>query len=148
MSYDPNFRGDIRQLQRRIQGMLQRGTVKSVDDAMKLQILDLDLHHGFAPTKIEHAQPYGFHFHPLPGAEVLVGALGGNQDHLAVLGTFDRRHRPKNLAPGDVQVYREGGATLTMKAGGVIEIKTGSSVIDMKPDEIVIRSSNVKFEKA
>lgn len=148
MSYDPNFRADVRQLQRRIQGLLQRGVVKTVDDALKMQTLDVELHHGFAPTKLEHWQPYGFHFHPQPDSEVLVGALGGNQDHLMVLGTADRRERPKNLQPGDVQMYRKGGATLTMKDGGVIEIKTGSSKIVMSPGGIEIHAAKVEHIKA
>lgn len=146
--YDPNFRGDVRALQRRIQGMLQRGTVKTVDDALMLQTLDVEMHHGFSPTKVEHWQPYGFHFHPQAGSEVLVGALGGNQDHLMVLGTANRQHRPKNLAPGDVQIYREGGATMTMKAGGEIEIKTGSSKIVMKPGGIEFHAAKIDHIQA
>lgn len=105
-----NFtRFDERQLQRRVQGMIQRGVITNVDDAMMMQILDLDVHKGYAPTKVEHWHPYGISYHPMKGSEVLALSLGGHQDHMIILPAADRRFRLKNLAPGEFAIHDDQG---------------------------------------
>lgn len=95
-------RADPDDLQARVQSMIQRGTVRSVDDALKMQALDLELMHGHRPTRVEHWHGYGFSYHPHPGSEVLTVALGGNPDHVVVIAAADRRYRISGLQAGEV----------------------------------------------
>ena len=118
---NPNYtRIDERMLQRRVQAMIQRGTVSSVDDAMKMQLLGLDMHAGFAPTNVEHWHPYGTTHVPQAGAEVIALALGGNQDHLVVIATADRRYRLKGLAAGEVAFHDDQEQKVHFQRGGLL----------------------------
>jgi phage baseplate assembly protein V len=137
---NPNLtRHDVRQLQRRVQAMIQRGTVKTVDDALKMQLLDLDMHAGFAPTKVEHWHPYGFTMVPHAGAEVLASALGGNQDHMVIFGTADRRYRLIGLAGGEVAVHDDQGQKVHFKRDGI-------HVLSTKP--VTIEAPNIHLKGA
>ncbi|WP_426315502.1 phage baseplate assembly protein domain-containing protein [Methylobacterium fujisawaense] len=117
---------------------IARGTLVSVDDSTKLQEHTVRAWFGDQFTNVEHWHPYGFSSVPLKPsdqqqgqAEVLVAAVGGNPDHPVVIATADRRHRPKNLKPGEsshhddqkqhVHLTREGvnatGKKMTITAG-------------------------------
>ena len=87
---------------------IARGTLVAVDDSTKLQEHTVRAWFGDLYTNVEHWHPYGFSSVPLKPtdqqqgqAEVLVAAVGGNPDHPVVIATADRRHRPKNLKPGE-----------------------------------------------
>lgn len=117
---------------------IARGTLVSVDDSTKLQEHTVRAWFGDQFSNVEHWHPYGFSSVPLKPtdqqqcqAEVLVAAVGGNPDHPVVIATADRRHRPKNLKPGEsshhddqkqhVHLAREGvnatGKKMTLTAG-------------------------------
>ena len=117
---------------------IARGTLVSVDDSTKLQEHTVRAWFGDQFTNVEHWHPYGFSSVPLKPtdqdqgqAEVLVAAVGGNPDHPVVIATADRRHRPKNMKPGEsahhddqkqhVHLTRDGinttGKKLTLTAG-------------------------------
>ena len=106
--WDHYSRHDEQMLYERVSAMIQRGTVRGVDDARMMQIMDLQLKNGFKPSKIEHWHDYGFSMHPKAGAEVMTMALGGSQDHLIVIGTADRRYRLK-VAEGEVALHDDQG---------------------------------------
>jgi len=128
MSYT---RTDVDALQSRVRTMLQRGTVKSVDDAMMMQILDLDMKRGHAPTRVEHWHPYGISMHPQTGSEVIVAALGGNQDHMIVLGTADRRYRLK-VAAGEMAIHDDQGQKVHLMRDAVF-VETSKKVVAKAP---------------
>ncbi len=140
-----NFaRVDVRMLQRRVQAMIQRGTVSSVDDAMKMQLLGLDMHAGFAPTKVEHWHPYGMTHVPHAGAEVISLALGGNQDHQVIIATADRRYRLVGLAGGEVAFHDDQGQKVHFKRGELlvesskpVTIKSEGSVTITAPTVVI-----------
>lgn len=113
-------RADVRMLQRRVQNMISRGVVANVDDALKMQLLGVELEDGFKATKVEHVHPYGISYHPHAGAEVIAFALGGNRDHLMILPSADRRHRLNNLAPGEMAVHDDQGQKVHFTRGGLV----------------------------
>lgn len=133
MSYS---RADVDDIKSRVQTMLQRGTVRSVDDAMMMQLLDLDMKSGHRPTKIEHWHPYGITHHPHPGSEVLTAALGGNQDHLVVIATADRRYRLKGLAAGELAIADDQGQRVHFKRNSVW-VETDKKVVAKAPQVLI-----------
>lgn len=122
-------------LARRVQNLIVRGTVLRIDDARKMQELTLELEDGHEPSEVEQWHPYGVSYHPHPGAEVLAVAVGGNRDHLAVVGTADRRHRMKDMAAGEFAIHDDQKQALHFKRGKtaltspkLIEIASGNIV--------------------
>ncbi len=101
-----------------------RGTVVTADDKPKMQELTVRARFGEQWTHIEHWHPYGVSYVPLPPdekgeAEVLVAYLGGSPDHPIVIGVADRRHRPKNLKPGDIAHHDHRGQMTVFTKDGV-----------------------------
>ncbi len=116
----------------------RRGTQVAVHHTTKMQEVTVRARFGRMLTNVEHWHPYGFTSVPLKPddqeqrqAEVLISYLGGSLDHPVVIGIGDRRHRPKNLKPGEsshhddqkqhVHLTREGvnatGKKMTITAG-------------------------------
>ena len=91
-----------------------RGTMVKADDSKKMQELTVSLFEDEKKQSVEHWQPFGYTFVPLQPkdkkhAEVLVAFLGGNGSHPVVIATADRRHRPKNLKPGESARFDDQG---------------------------------------
>lgn len=124
MSWD---RGSVDDLQRRLQAILARGTVKSVEDALLMQYLDIEMQDGHVPTRVEQWHHYGMTFNPHPGSEVLVASLGGNPDHMIVVANADRRYRMKSLAAGELAIHDDQGQYVHFKRGG-IHINSGHGI--------------------
>jgi phage gp45-like len=113
---------------------VSRATLVQSDDSTKLQEVTVRARFGELFTNVEHWLPYGFSSVPLKPddnaqAEVLLTFLGG--DMPVAIGIADRRHRPKNMKPGEsahhddqkqhVHLTRDGinttGKKLTLTAG-------------------------------
>jgi phage gp45-like len=91
---------------RRAYSNMARGTITNSGSGSGVQTLDLRLLKGETKSGVEDfAEPYGFTSNPHPGAAVMVGFLGGNRSHAAVIGKKDRRYRPKGLAVGESALY-------------------------------------------
>ncbi len=114
----------------RIANLLGRGVITGVDDARKVQELQISGLPGETRDEIEHFQPYGFTSNPPKGLAVLVAWFNGRRDHGVALGVGDGRYRIKNLASGEVAIYAQAGQTIIMKANGDIEMapKAGQKV--------------------
>ncbi|MFP4636632.1 MAG: phage baseplate assembly protein V, partial [Nitriliruptoraceae bacterium] len=103
--------------------------------------------------EMEHVEPYGFTARPLKGAEAIAAALGGSRGNLVALTAFDRRHRRKGLAEGEVCLYTDEGDEIRFKRGRVIAITAGSAVEVTAPSvkaesdtAEVIASTSVKLD--
>ena len=75
-------------------------------------------------------QDYGVTSVPLIGAEGLALQVGGSPSRLAVVNVDDPRHRPTNLAPGEVQIYTDEGLVLHAKRGRIVELAGNAIGID------------------
>lgn len=109
-------------LARRVRLMVRRAVVKLVYDDVKMQELQLAIFSGEVRDHVERWQDYGLTSSPLPGAEALVAAIGGNTDHCAVVKVDDRRYRLKNLANGEVALYDDQGQVIHLKRDKTIHI--------------------------
>lgn len=106
-------------LERRVANMLAEAIVRRVDDAKKIQEVQLDLLADETRSGLQRLQEYGFTSVPLDGGRAVALFVGGNRDHGIVIATDDARHRPSGMAAGDVAVYDSRGQTVTLTADGV-----------------------------
>lgn len=108
---------------RRVNLMVARGVLALVDDALKMQSVQVKLLEGEV-RDMERFQNYGFTSQPHPGAEVAAVFVGGNRDHGLVLAIDDRRYRVKALQAGEVAIYTDEGDSIILKRGNLVEVTT------------------------
>jgi len=106
-------------LARRVNLMVSRGVLALVNDAAKMQGVQVKLLSGEV-RDMERVQNYGFTSHPHAGAEVAVVFVGGNRDHGLVLAVDDRRYRVKGLQGGEVGIYDDLGHRITLTRTGIV----------------------------
>lgn len=104
----------------RVRGMISRAVVSLVNDAYKMQALQVTLMADQTPDDAEHFQHYGFTSVPLPGAEGIALAIGGSTGHTAVINVDDRRYRLKALAGGEVALYDDLGHKVHLTRSGIV----------------------------
>ncbi len=111
-------------IRRRLAQLVARAVVTLVNDAAKMQTLQLGILAGESLDGAEHWQPYGYTYVPLNGAEALVVSVGGHRAHSVVIACADRRYRLTELEPGEVALYTDEGDKVHLKRGRVIDIET------------------------
>lgn len=94
---------------KRLRLMVSRGVVELVNDSLKCQGLQVSLLSDEIADDVERFQDYGITSVPFVGAEALFLSVGANRSHGIVACVTDRRHRPKNMAEGDVCLYTDKG---------------------------------------
>jgi len=120
-------------LARRIRLMAARAILTIINDATKMQGLQVKLLDGEVCNNVDRVQNYGFTSVPLPGAEGIYLALGGSRDHGVVIVADDRRYRLKGLQGGEVALYTDEGDKVVLKRGNVIEITAATKVRMVTP---------------
>ena len=117
----------LRPLHVRIANLAGRGTVQLVDDAGKLQTLQIGDIPGGPYDGCEHVQPFGFASVPLAGADTAVVVFpNGDRRHPLIVAVGDRRYRPTGGDPGTVTVYNHTGASMTITKDGDIVARPAS----------------------
>jgi phage baseplate assembly protein V len=124
-------------LRSRVIGMVARAVVRSVNDARKLQEVELAVMGSERLAKAEHFQAYGLTSRAHAGAEAVVVFAQGNRDHPLVVAVDNRAHRPTGLAEGEVMVYAAGGQRVHLKADGSIKISSGP-LVEIESTEVRI----------
>jgi phage baseplate assembly protein V len=108
----------LQPLAMRQRNMIARAQLLLVDDGKTLQSLQIAV-----PETVpdgEHYQPYGFSSVPLAGAEGVALFPSGDRGHPLVIVMSDRRYRPTGGEPGEVTVYNNTGASMTITKDGDI----------------------------
>lgn len=118
----------IAAMKRRIGLVVSRAIIKLVNDAAKLQGVQVALLDEEARAEVERFQEYGFTSVPLSDAEAIAIAVGGSRSHMVVIATDDRRYRKKGLQPGEVALYTDEGDYVLFKRGRIVEVKAGTKV--------------------
>ena len=95
-----------RELRRRTLLMIGRAVLTVVNDATKLQTVQVEGLPGEIIDGAEKFGMYGITSHPLPGADALVLAVGGMRQHPIVM-VDDRRYRVRELEEGEVCIYTD-----------------------------------------
>lgn len=107
-------------LKRRIYMTVRRGTVTLINDALKMQGLQLTVLDGEPLDGIERFENYGFSSSPHPGSEAIVLALSGNTSHSITIAVADRRYRFKGKKPGEAVMYDDLGQYVHLTRTGMI----------------------------
>jgi len=115
----------------RIQMMVCKALLASVDDTKEIQLVNIIALEGEVQNKLERLQEYGFTSNPPLNAECLVLYLGGNKDHGIVIKSGAGANRKKPLLPGEASVYTKFGNYLHLKTTGKNELYSvvGNDVI-------------------
>lgn len=111
-------------LRRGLAHIVTRAVVSLVNDAAKMQSLQVSLLADEQLDDVEHWQPYGFTANPLAGAEALVLAVGGHRAHSVVVSCADRRYRITGMEGGEVAIYTDEKDKIHLKRNREIEIET------------------------
>lgn len=117
---------------RRVRLMVARAVIELVNDATRMQSVQVSLLSDELRDSVERFQEYGFTSVPLPGAEGVALAVSGNRDHVVVVATDDRRYRKLGMQPGEVAIYNNVGDYVILKAGE-IEVRHGTKVTITAP---------------
>lgn len=118
----------MRPLAQRVQLMIGRAVVNLVNDATRLQGLQVSLLADEVRGDVERFQQYGFTSVPHPGAEAVAVSVAGSRDHVLVLAVDDRRYRLTGLADGEVALYTDEGDRIVIRRGGTIEVQAATKV--------------------
>jgi phage baseplate assembly protein V len=121
-------------MSRRLGLTVSRAVLKLVNDASKLQGVQIALLDGEARATVERFQQYGFTGVPFPEAEALALAVGGSRSHMVVVAVDDRRYRMKGLQAGEVALYTDEGDYVLLKRGRIVEVKAGTKLRVDAPD--------------
>lgn len=105
-------------ISRRVNLMVARGVLALVDDATKMQGMQIKLLDGEV-REMERFQNYGLTSQPLPGAEVAAMFIGGNRNHGLIVAVDDRRFRLKGLVGGEVALYDDLGHVVKLTRTGI-----------------------------
>lgn len=138
------FERILRPLRQAVRLVVGRGVLLLVNDALKLQGLQVSLLAGEVREDVERFQDYGFTSHPHPGAEVAAVSVAGNRDHVLVLAVDDRRYRLQGLQQGEVAIYTDEGDRVLLKRGGIVEVQAATRVDLLAP--LVHCSGNLQVD--
>lgn len=130
-------------LESRIRLMLSRAVVSLINDAAKAQELQVDLLADETQDGVERWQNYGFTSHPLPGAEALVGCVGGLRSHAVAIVVQDRRFRLVNLQPGEVALYDDLGNVVHLAREEVLI--EGVAKVHVVAPTVIVESDDVQL---
>jgi phage baseplate assembly protein V len=110
----------IRRLANRLRLVVARAVLGLVNDAAKLQAVQVTLQDGVVRDQVERFQQYGLTGVPLPGAEGIALSVGASTDHTVVICVDDRRYRLKGLAAGEVALYDDLGHKVYLTRNGIV----------------------------
>lgn len=117
-----------------LRNLVARAVLALVDDARKLQSVQVDLLDGETRADVERFQQYGLSSVPEPGAEAVMLAVGGSRSHMVAVAVDDRRYRPRDLKEGEVCLYSKFGDRFLLKDDGTIEVKASRKVYVDAPE--------------
>ena len=132
--------------------MVGRAVLTVINEATKIQSVQIHALAGEILDNVERFQNYGFSGHPHPGAEAVLVSLGGMRQHPIVVAIDDRRYRPTDLAEGEVVIYTSQNIAeahrITLKNGHVVRIDANDDVsLELSPDHIrAEKGSDVTLE--
>lgn len=118
----------FKELQRKVLMMVASAVIEKINDDSGIQKNQVSVLQNEVHSDYDRVQEYGFSSVPLAGCQAIIVCVGGSRDHGAVIATEDTRYRPKNLNPGEVQVYNDKGDYVKFKDGRIMEVVAGTKI--------------------
>jgi phage baseplate assembly protein V len=136
-------------ISRRVRLMISRAVVKAVNDATKLQGLQVRLLGDEVRDSVERFQNYGHSACPHAGAEAIYLSVGGARDHGVVICVDDRRFRLQNLKPGESALYDDLGQVVHLTRDGIVIQGAGLPIRVIDTPEFTLQAgTKVRIETA
>lgn len=129
----------IAPLTNRIRMLVARAVITLVNDAAKVQRVNISLLNDEARNDVERYQNYGFTSNPHPGMEAAVLFLGGERANPIIIAVGDRFYRLTGTKTGEVALYTDEGDHIWLKRGNNISVKT--KTYDVDAEEINLNAS-------
>ena len=114
--------------------MVSRAVIKLINDAAKVQRMQIALLADEERGDVERFQQYGYTSAPHPEAEAIALSVGGSRSHMVVIAVEDRRYRLTGLEAGEVALYTDEGDKVVLKRGREIHVTAGTRVVIDAPD--------------
>lgn len=130
----------------RVKLAIRRGRLTGTDDAAAVQAVQVVITKGEVREAVRHLQAYGLTAHAHPGAEVLVVAVGAHQDHPVAAVVEDGRHRPTELAEGEVCLYSSHGQTIHLKADGSVAIDAPGAITVTAGGAVTVDAASIALQ--
>lgn len=118
----------LRPLTGRVRGMIRRATLGALKSGAG-QSATITTTAADADDDVELFEPYGFTSSPLPGAEGVALRVGGERAGTILVCVGDRTSRLAGVGPGEVAVYHPGGASVVLRASGMVEVTPGPGAV-------------------
>lgn len=120
-------------LRTQVANLAARAVVRLVNDAAKIQLMQLGVGSDETRDGCERIGDYGFTSVPMPGAEAVVIFPNGRRDHGLVVAVGDRRYRITGLVEGEVALYTDEGDSVILHRGRTITVTAGTKVQLLAP---------------
>ena len=140
-----NTTAAMRPLDRRIRSLASRTTITRVDDAdlaQRVQVTALALERIPQAARV---QMFGLTSNPPAGSTALLISIGGSRTHCVVIGA-DHESRPRDLLPGESQLYNQFGDFVYLTEAGETHVKARSKVVVEAPEAHVIASTKITLQ--
>jgi len=111
-----------------------RAVLTALDTKPGVQLLQAD---GLAGEQLQAAevfQHFGFTSAPPAGSQCIVLPLGGKSSHSIIVATEHGSYRVTSLKSGEVCVYNQSGAKITLKEDKLVAVECKTLVFDVEED--------------
>lgn len=140
------MRSAIAPVEGRVRMMLSRAIIRVVDDAARLQAMQIELLDGEAQDGVERFQQYGLTAHPHPGAEAVACFPAGLRSHGIVIAVDDRRFRLTGLQQGEVALHDDLGNIVKLGRDELSVIAHDAVLIEAP--EVTVRADTVTIDSS
>lgn len=127
----------INPLRNLLRAMVSRALVRAAAQ-QGLEVVQLEQAPGDLLGAVEVFGHYGFTSATLPNAEAIRVYVRGAPDHPVVVATADRRHRPTNLAPGDVALHNDKGDRVWLKSSRELQASVAGASLTINGSSIAV----------
>lgn len=109
----------LRALSRRLSLMIGRAVIRATRADGGRVLVNLDMLSGEAPDDVEFAEPWGLTSVPMAGSEAVTLAVMGERGNKVAISMGDRRHRPRDLEPGESALFDDQGQRIVIGRDGI-----------------------------
>ncbi|MGE4539205.1 MAG: phage baseplate assembly protein V [Desulfovibrio sp.] len=121
-----------------------RAVLTALDTTPGVQLLQADGLAGEQLQASEVFQQFGFTSAPPAGSQCIVLPLGGKSAHSVIVATEHGNYRVQALKSGEVCVYNQAGAKITLKQDKVVAIECDKLEVRAK-DEIDMTAARIRL---